>query len=65
MTLPKTATNDGQHFVFLDIDATDFPAAETHIDAPGVIHVFRPEAPMPGSHCVINMPPGPRIHRPA
>lgn len=51
---------DGLHLVFLDIDAKDFPAASKYIGALGVIHVFRSEAPTPGSRCVVNMPPGPR-----
>jgi hypothetical protein len=56
---------EGRHFVYLDIDADDFSFAFRHAGAPGVIHVFRSEAPTPGSRCAINMPPGPSTHPPA
>src|SRR5262249_41532339 len=55
---------DGRHLVFLDIDSDGFPAALKHSEASGVIHVFRSEAPTPGSRCVVNMPPGPRPKTP-
>jgi hypothetical protein len=48
-----------RHFVYLDIDADGFPAAQKTSGAPGVIHVFRNEAPTPGSRIVVNMPSGP------
>jgi hypothetical protein len=50
----------GRHFVYLDIDATDFAMALKPSGQPGVIHVFRNEAPIPGSRCVMRLPDGPR-----
>jgi hypothetical protein len=50
----------GRHFVYLDIDATDFAIALKLCEQPGVIHVFRKEAPIPGSRCVMRLPDGPR-----
>jgi hypothetical protein len=50
----------GRHFVYLDIDATDFAIALNLGKEPGVIHVFRNEAPTPGSRCAIHLPAGPR-----
>jgi hypothetical protein len=58
--LAELCHKDGRHFVYLDIDATEFPAARKHIREQGVIHVFRSEAPTPGSRCVVTMPPSPR-----
>lgn len=51
---------DGKSFVFLDIDATEFSIALKTAGKPGVVHVFRQEAPEPGSHCAFTKPPGPR-----
>jgi hypothetical protein len=52
---------EGRHFLFLDIDAQDFPAAEKSLDQPGVIWVFRAEAPTQGSPIKPRFPPGPRV----
>jgi hypothetical protein len=51
---------EGRHFVYLDIDATDFEIALKLGKGPGVIFVFRQEAPNPGSRCTVNLPAGPR-----
>jgi TPR repeat protein len=51
---------DGKSFVFLDTDATEFSIAQKTQGKPGVVHVFRQEAPEPGSRCVFTKPPGPR-----
>jgi hypothetical protein len=51
---------EGRHFVYLDIDATDFEIAIKLGKGPGVIFVFRQEAPNPGSRCAVNLPAGPR-----
>lgn len=51
---------DGKSFVFLDIDATDFSIAQKTQEKLGVVHVFRQEAPEPGSRCIFTKPPGPR-----
>jgi hypothetical protein len=48
-----------RHFVYLDIDSDGFQAALKTSGAPGVIHVFRNEAPTPGSRIVVNMASGP------
>ena len=47
------------HYVFLDTDATDASLAPALSDpsAPGSILVFRKEAPVPGSKCVVNITP--------
>jgi hypothetical protein len=50
----------GRHFVYLDIDTTDFEIALKTSHDPGVIFVFRQEAPTPGSRCTVRMPNGPR-----
>jgi hypothetical protein len=63
--LAERCHQDRRHFVYLDIDATEFPAAFKHVGEPGVIHVFRSEAPTPGSRCAVKMPPGPRLPNPS
>jgi hypothetical protein len=54
----------GRSFVYLDIDAADFEIAVTLGEGPGVIFIFRQEAPVPGSRCTIRMPDGPRAAPP-
>ena len=56
---------EGRHFVFLDIDTDDFPAALKPIGKPGAICIFRNEAPVPGSRCAVNLPREPRRSAPA
>ena len=51
---------DGKSFIYLDIDASDFSVAQKTQGKPGVVHIFRQEAPEPGSRCVFTNPPGPR-----
>jgi hypothetical protein len=58
--LAEDCHKDGQHFVFLDIDADEFSIAFKYADKPGVIWIARDEAPIPGSHCAVKMPSGPR-----
>jgi hypothetical protein len=52
----------GRHFVYLDIDAhgDDFQFAHKLGGYPGVIYIFRQEAPIPGSRCAIRLPAAPR-----
>ena len=50
----------GRHFVYLDINSTDFAIALDLSKKPGVIFVFRQEAPNPGSRCAMRLPTGPR-----
>jgi hypothetical protein len=52
----------GRHFVYLDIDASGnaFEFAFKLSKDPGVIFVFRQEAPVPGSRCTVNLPTEPR-----
>lgn len=50
----------GRHFVYLDIDAAEFDTVLETSQGPGVIFLFRQEAPTPGSHCAVRMPEGPR-----
>jgi hypothetical protein len=52
---------EGRHFLFLDIDADDFPAAEKSFAQTSVIWVFREAAPTQGSPCKIRLPSGPRV----
>ena len=44
------------HYVFLDTDSCDnsFEVASSRRDEDDVIWAFRNEAPIPGSHCVVN-----------
>ena len=51
---------EGRHFVYLDIDTTDFAAARKPRDKAGLIYMFRNEAPIPGSRIAVGMPTGPR-----
>ena len=50
--------NESRHFVFLDTDATDgsFSAAMRTQGVPGVIRIFRREAPSTSSGCVVTFP---------
>jgi hypothetical protein len=52
----------GRHLVYLDIDARggDFDFATKLSQAPGVIFVFRQEAPNPGTRCAVRLPTEPR-----
>jgi hypothetical protein len=45
--------------VFLDIDAAEFPAAEESLDKPGVIWVFREDAPVAGTRVKFAFPSEP------
>ncbi len=45
-----------RHYVYLDIDANDVEIARKTQGKPGVIHIFRQEAPVPGSRCIVTMP---------
>ncbi len=54
--LADRCQTEGLNFVYLDIDADDFELALKPIGKAGVIHVFRNEAPVPGSRCAINLP---------
>jgi hypothetical protein len=50
--------NESRHFVFLDTDAADnsFSAAMRTQGVPGVIRIFRREAPSISSGCVVTFP---------
>ncbi len=50
----------GRHFVYLDIDAPDFDIAFKMSGEPGVIWIYREEAPTPGSRCAMRLPTEPR-----
>jgi hypothetical protein len=55
--------NEARHFVFLDTDATDtsFAAAMRTQGLPGVIRIFRREAPSASSGCVVTFPASSRM----
>lgn len=50
----------GRSFVFLDIDAADFAAAEQSLGKPGVIWVFREDAPVAGTRVKMAFPSEPQ-----
>ena len=53
---------EGRHFLFLDIDAANFPAADKSLNQTGVVWVFREDAPTQDSHCQISLPSKPRAN---
>jgi hypothetical protein len=59
--LVERCHREGRHFVHLDIDSDGLPAGLSHSGEPGVISIFRNDAPVAGSKCVVKMPPGPRM----
>jgi hypothetical protein len=58
--LADQCLKDGRSFVFLDIDGQDFSVAEKSLEQPGVIWIFREDAPMPGTRVKMHFPAGPR-----
>jgi hypothetical protein len=57
--------DESRHFVFLDTDGADgsFSAAMRTHGVPGVIRVFRREAPESAIGCVVTYPAASRMHR--
>ena len=50
--------SENRHYVFLDLDSTDtsFGKAFSSSDMPGVLTIFRNEAPIQGSKCEVGFP---------
>jgi len=55
--------NEGRHFVFLATDSNEecFSAAMRTQGLPGVIRIFRRDAPIPDSKCVVTSPANSRM----
>jgi len=57
-TVVARCHDEKDSYLFLDTDSApeSFAAPNSAMDAPGVIHIFRNQAPVQGSKCAVNFP---------
>lgn len=57
-TVVARCHDEKDSYLFLDTDSApeSFAVPNSVMDSPGVIHIFRNQAPVPGSKCIVNFP---------